>query len=246
MLSKNLAKYIQSLHQKKSRQENQSFLVEGAKSVEEVLKSDFEIELLLTTDQFYKENTNLLDNQPVTFATEEQLAKVGTLQSNNTCLAVVKTKENQQLLADAEEIVLVLDDIRDPGNLGTIIRIADWYGIKKIVCSDSTTELYNPKVIAASKGSFTRVSVYYTDLVVYLENIKQPLCYGAFLDGKDVHHVRFDRVGGYLIMGNESNGISKEVEVFVKERLTIPRYGQAESLNAAIATAIMLDNLFKN
>jgi RNA methyltransferase, TrmH family len=230
MLSKNVVKYLNSLQLKKYRQEHGSFLVEGAKSVVELLASDFELE-----------------KQPfrVEIATPDELSRVGTLQTNDAALAVVKTKPNDFLYAEKQEYVLVLDDIRDPGNLGTIIRIADWYGITKIICSLTTTDWYNPKVIAASKGSFTRVHGYYTDLVNYLEKVRNTehgtSIYGTFLEGKNIHQTTFADTG-YIVMGNESNGISPIVETFITQKITIPRFGGAESLNVGIAAAVVLDN----
>ena len=248
MLSKNQIKYIQSLHQKKYRQQHGAFLVEGAKSVQEVLQSDFQTELVVATDVFYKENSLLTDHQriPVEIASPADLKRIGTLDSNNAALAVVRTKENRPLVARPGEIALVLDDIRDPGNLGTILRIADWYGVRTIFCSETTADVYNPKVISASKGSFTRVNWWYGDVVEFLsrlsnQSIRSAPVYGAFLGGADVHTLPFES-GGYLVMGNESNGISPAVEQHVTQRITIPRYGDAESLNAGIATAVLLDN----
>jgi RNA methyltransferase, TrmH family len=242
MLSKNQIKYINSLQIKKFRQENAAFVVEGAKSVTELLSADFEIELVAITDEYYKENTSRWDKQPfrVEIATADELSKAGSLQTNDAALAVAKTKPNDFLCANDQEFVVVLDDIRDPGNLGTIIRIADWYGITKVICSATTTDWYNPKVIAASKGSFLRVQGFYTDLEAYFQKIDTKPIYGTFLNGQDVHNVSFG-VGGYVVLGNESNGISKIVESFVNQRITIPRYGQAESLNVAIAAAVVLD-----
>ncbi|GAB2543866.1 TrmH family RNA methyltransferase [Spirosoma aerophilum] len=242
MLSKNQLKYIQSLHQKKFRQQHGAFLVEGAKSVQEVLQSDFQTELVVATEAFYKENAHLTDHQrtPVEIASVADLERAGTLESNNAALAVVRTKDNQPLLAGPDEIALILDDIRDPGNLGTILRIADWYGVRKILCSETTADVYNPKVISASKGSFTRVSWWYGDIRQVLALSEQAV-YGAFLDGSDVHTLPFVR-SGYLVMGNESNGIRAEVSQYVTQRVTIPRYGDAESLNVGIATAVLLDN----
>ncbi|QMW06614.1 TrmH family RNA methyltransferase [Spirosoma foliorum] len=245
MLSKNQLKYIQSLHQKKYRQQYGAFLVEGAKSVQEVLQSDFQIELVVATEAFYKENARLTDHQrtPVEIASVGDLERAGTLESNNAALAVVKTKENRPLLAEPGEIALILDDIRDPGNLGTILRIADWYGVRKILCSETTADVYNPKVISASKGSFTRVQWWYGNVVEVLNQKNTPLAvYGAFLGGEDVHTLAFSQ-SGYLVMGNESNGIRPEVAQFVTQRVTIPRYGDAESLNVGIATAVLLDNI---
>jgi RNA methyltransferase, TrmH family len=250
MVSKNQSQYIRSLHQKKFRQQHGAFLVEGANNLREVLAANWAIDLLAVTELFYKENTSLLDNQrvPVEIVTPADLDRIGTLETNNAGLAVVKTHPNQPLRAEADELVLVLDDIRDPGNLGTIIRIADWYGIPKIICSDTTADIYNPKVISATKGSFTRVSWFYTDLDVFFRKMpRQTSVFGAFLDGKNVHTLNFQEAsvpgeGSYLVMGNEANGISRNVEEFVTQKLTIPRFGSAESLNVSIATAIILDN----
>lgn len=243
MLSKALSKYIQSLHQKKFRQEHAAFLVEGAKSVLELLHSDYQTELLLTTLPFRKENAPLLDKQRcrIEMVTSDDLERVGTLASNDACLAVVKTKDNRPIDIEPDEWALVLDDVRDPGNLGTILRIADWYGIRKLICSNATADVYNPKVISASKGSFTRVSWYYCDLPEYLEQQKNMPVYGAFLDGETVYGASFG-ASGLLVMGNESNGISPDVAPFITRKITIPRFGGAESLNVGIATAVILDN----
>ena len=150
-------------------------------------------------------------------------------------------KPNNAISVSDQEFVLVLDDIRDPGNLGTIIRTADWYGIHKIVASVETADFYNPKVISATMGSFTRVSIFYTDLPQYLSGIKHRI-FGAFLNGKNIHEVSF-APGGLVVIGNESRGISATLNSYITDKITIPRYGEAESLNAAIATAIICDNL---
>jgi len=245
MLSKSRSQFIRSLHQKKFRQEHGQFLVEGAKSVQEVLASDFQVEQVLATEAFYKENALGADLQPLTveIVSADELTRVGTLESNNAAIAVVRTTENRPLLAESGEIVLVLDDIRDPGNLGTILRIADWYGIHKVICSQTTAEVYNPKVISASKGSFTRVCWYYTDLVAYLTDKADSIpIYGAFLGGENIHSLPFGQEGGYLVMGNEANGIHSELIPFLTQKITIPRFGEAESLNVGIATAVILDN----
>jgi RNA methyltransferase, TrmH family len=245
MITKNQIKYIQSLQLKKNRQEYQSFIVEGAKNVLELFDSIFQIELLLVTEPFYKENRIIIHKQniPVEIVTQSDLERIGTFATNNATIAIVKTKENQYLLAE-NELVLVLDDIRDPGNLGTIIRIADWYGLKKIVCSENTVDCYNPKVIAATMGSFLRVDLFYTNLPDYLEKKKACFIGGALMEGDSVYAIDLPK-SGYLIIGNESNGISHKVQQFVNQRITIPRRGGAESLNAGIATAILLDNFFR-
>jgi RNA methyltransferase, TrmH family len=245
MITKNKIKFIQSLHQKKYRQVHQSFIVEGAKNVLELLNSDFEIEAIFQTDIFYKENKIVIDKQKseIEVTSEAELAQMGTFATNNAALALVKTKPNINLFAQ-NEIVLVLDDIRDPGNLGGIIRIADWYGIKKIVCSENTVDAYNPKVIAATMGSFVRVQLFYTDLIQYLETKKGEFIGGALLNGDSIYQLSLPQ-NGYLVIGNESNGISVSVQSFVNQCITIPRRGGAESLNASIATAVILDNFFR-
>ncbi|WP_221390681.1 RNA methyltransferase [Dyadobacter sp. NIV53] len=246
MLSKNRIKYINSLKIKKFRQLNQSFIVEGYKSVLELLNSDFTVELVLATQEFQQKYSSILSQHKTLFETVTltELQGLGSFQTNDSCLAVAKTKENDFLCAEKNEYALVLDDISDPGNLGTIIRIADWYGIRKIICSENTTDLYNPKVISASKGSFTRISMYYTNLSEFLsKNAKSAMVAGAFLGGESLYEFKFSATGGYIVMGNESNGVGAETESFITHRITIPRVGEAESLNVGIATAVILDNL---
>lgn len=245
MLTKNQVKYIQSLQLKKNRLLHKSFMVEGAKNVLELLEFDFTIESIFITEPFYKENKNVIDNQncATQIVNEADLEKLGTFSSNNAAIAIVKTKNNQNLLT-TNELVLVLDDIRDPGNLGTIIRIADWYGLKNIVCSENTVDFYNPKVIAATMGSFLRVNLFYTNLSHFLTHQKNEFIGGAVMNGRSIYDLNLPKTG-FLIIGNESNGISNEVQAFVNERITIPKRGGAESLNAGVATAILLDNFFR-
>ncbi len=247
MLSKNRIKYINSLKIKKYRQLHEAFLVEGSKSVLELLDSDFEIDFVLVTQEFQQKYSSILTRHNVALetVTAQELEGLGSFQTNDSCLAVAKTKENAFLSPAPAEYMLMLDDVRDPGNLGTIIRVADWYGIHKIVCSNDTTDVYNPKVIAAAKGSFTRVNLYYTDLTQYFEKIKgaNQQVIGAFLGGGSLYEFKYPANGGIIIMGNESNGISGQVEAFVTDKVMIPRFGAAESLNVGIATAVMLDNM---
>jgi len=242
MLSKNTVKFIKTLHQKKYRNQEQKFFVEGGKSVLEVLNSDFVVELLLVTEGFYESNQKILlsHQSEILKVTQKQLESVGQFQSNDSALAVVKMKTNQYFEKTDDNLVIALDDVRDPGNLGTIIRIADWYGIQHLLFSEQTAEFYNPKVIQASMGSFTRVKFYYGDLKEIFNRWNCPV-YGAYLNGSNIHELsKPDQ--GVLLMGNESKGISDELEPFVTNKLTIPGYGHAESLNVAIATAIFCDN----
>jgi TrmH family RNA methyltransferase len=242
MLSKNTVKFIKSLHQKKYRLEAGKFFVEGEKSVVEVLQSSFTVELILVTQEFATKHASLLSGKAfeVIFVTPNQLEQVGQYQSNDAALAVVQMKPNQAFTPVKGDLILALDEVRDPGNLGTIIRIADWYGINKLIFSTHTAEFYNPKVIQSSMGSFTRVQFYYGDLAQAFQEWKLPV-YGAFLEGESIHELA-NPTPGVLLLGNESQGISKEVEKWVSSKITIPSFGKAESLNVAIATAIFCDN----
>ncbi|RAI89472.1 TrmH family RNA methyltransferase [Algoriphagus yeomjeoni] len=242
MLSKNTVKFIKSLHQKKFRNQEQKFFVEGEKSVLEVLNSDFKLELLVATDSFFEKHNSIISQSAaqVILVTQNQLETLGQYQSNDSALAVVQMKSNSPYDFPQGHFVVGLDDVRDPGNLGTIIRIADWYGIKNLVFSEQTADFYNPKVIQSSMGSFTRVSFFYADLKDVFSKWNVPV-YGAFLDGENVHQMTKIK-HGVILMGNESNGISRELENMVTNKVTIPGFGQAESLNVAIATAIICDN----
>ena len=216
-------------------------MVEGAKSVIELLQSDFETIWVAATEDFIRQHDSTLraTKAEVIAASNEQLSSLGSFQTNDAALAVARIKPNRSLSIDDGELALVLDSIRDPGNLGTIIRTADWYGVKKIIASKQTADFYNPKVLSASMGSFCRVAIQYVSLVDYLIAVGKPI-YGTFLEGKDVHTVTFSK-GGLIIIGNESNGISPEVARLVSQKINVPRFGKAESLNAAIATGIILD-----
>lgn len=244
MFTKGQASAIKSLHDKKYRQKTGLFLVEGEKSVAEALNSDFEVKTLLATKPFYTQYSKIIRDKKIVCEIVEpgEIQNVSTLENNNTALSIVAQRK-EEVLNDKigeSEIILALDNIRDPGNLGTIIRIADWYGIKKIIASVGTVDLYNPKVISATKGSFTRVSVIYTNLAEYLNKANTPVL-GAFMTGENAHQFKFPK-NGVLVMGNESNGITPEIEKIIKQKITIPSFGQTESLNVAIATAILIDN----
>jgi TrmH family RNA methyltransferase len=243
MLSKARIKFIKSLQLKKYRKQEQCFVVEGEKSVLELLRSDFKVQQLFGTLDFINRHANILHSSSleVVEVKPDELGGLGEFSTNNAALAIAAMKPTQEPILPNDEFVLMLDDIRDPGNLGTIIRIADWYGITSIIASSETADFYNGKVIHSSMGSFTRVHVYYTDLPSFLEKNTLPV-FGTFLDGANVHELQYGP-GGIIVIGNEANGISHDVEKRVTQRITIPRYGQAESLNAAIATAIICDNI---
>ena len=247
MLTKNQTKLVKSLQNKKHRDELGLFLVEGEKSVLEVLKSDFQIDFIVGTKEFFEKNKKTINNIRYEIIGQDELEKVSTLMTNDSAVAVVKQSPKPNLEIKNNEIIIALDKIQDPGNLGTIIRTADWYGIKNIVVSEDTADFYNPKVIASSMGSFTRTKVFYRNLESFLteakvENIS---IIGAYLDGEDIHKIIFPP-RGVLLMGNESKGISKNLEKFVSKKVSIPSFGKAESLNVAVATSIILDNWKRN
>lgn len=205
------------------------------------MASDFKVELLVGTPSFLVEQRSTGKASEVIEASEKELTAMGSVETNSSALAVVRMKPPKPPRIPADNFTLVLDDIRDPGNLGTIIRTADWYGVPLILASEETTDLYSPKVINATMGSFLRVAVHYVRLEMWLSSVEVPV-YGAFLDGTDIHRVTFGS-SGFIVIGNESKGISPGVAKFVSQRITIPRTGKAESLNASVAAAIVLDNV---
>lgn len=240
MTNPNTPKIIKSLHQKKYRQETKKFLVEGSKNVQELLRSNFKIENVYVTKEFKQANDSLLSktNARVQVVDSSELKSFGTLEHNDGALAIAVQKDTKEPQAK-DEVVMILDDIRDPGNLGTLIRIADWYGVKNIVCSQTCVDWYNPKVIGASMGSFTRVNGFYADITNYLKSHSEESV-GGFMKGENVHSFKFPK-NGFLVIGSESHGISHEVSKLITHKVTIPKFGGAESLNAGVAGAIILD-----
>lgn len=249
-------KLIKKLADKKYRIETGLFIVEGEKSIKELLGSDLVIEEIHGTNMFLdllgedirkyeKKHSNSIS---LTGMHEEDLVKIGTLQTNNAGIAVTRQRSEEPTeasITDARSnLVLALSDVRDPGNFGTIIRIADWFGVRHIVASENTTDFYNPKTIAASMGSFTRVGVTYSPLDSFLKDAKKagiPIM-GADLDGKSVHEGGLPK-NGILLMGSESHGIDAELISLISQKVTIPKFGNAESLNVSVATGIILDAL---
>ncbi|MFN3588039.1 MAG: TrmH family RNA methyltransferase [Spirosomataceae bacterium] len=245
MLSKQQQKNILALHTKKNRQESGLFLVEGAKNLVELMQSDFEVEHLFCTTKWIEKYEKLATKVSHSIDEPELIEKVSTFKANDSGVAIVRQKKNQVLSPEIKKpLILVLDGIKDPGNLGTIIRLADWYGIPNIVCSDDTVEFYNPKVISATMGSFTRVQVGYTSLEDWLNNYESTI-YGAYLTGENIHKIQAIKPAA-LVIGSESHGIRKEIEPYISSKITIPCFGGAESLNAGVATGILLDNLVRN
>jgi len=241
MVSKNQIKLITSLHQKKFRQANNLFIAEGAKVVNELLHSNFELESVYATEALFPQ----IQQHKFTLISENDLKKVSALTVPNNCLAVFKIPEPKSI--KEKGLIIALDDIRDPGNLGTILRLCDWFGIEQVICSEQTVDLYNPKVVQATMGSIARVNVTYLDLNSYVRTTKLPV-FGTFMDGENIYKTALPKEA-IIVMGNEANGISPAIEQSTKNRLTIPRFGnlqQTESLNVATATAVILSEFCRN
>tara|TARA_R110001632_G_scaffold36577_15_gene92278 strand:+ start:2564 stop:3286 length:723 start_codon:yes stop_codon:yes gene_type:complete len=234
VLSKSQIKRITSLGQKKYRNREGIFVAEGIKVIQELLDSSLKLEGLWSADaKAFKGHYN------VESATLADLKKVSFLKTPQTAIAIFKIPQAKQTTESG--LTLLLDDVRDPGNLGTIIRLCDWFGISDLVCSKETVDCYNPKVVQATMGSLTRVNVVYSDLLAYLDKTKRPI-YGTYMDGENVYGSQLPKEG-ILVMGNEANGISSEITSRIGQRIGIPRFGPeqaTESLNVATATAIFL------
>ena len=235
--TKSNIKFVKSLKLKKNRIKENKFIVEGLKNVQELLKSKHDVLELYCT----KTHANLFNNYGCKLISPEELSSMGTFNTNNACLAVTKCIEVDQDQFLNERQTIILDGVGDPGNLGTIIRALDWFGFKHLVCSKNCADFHNPKTLAASMGSFTRVSVLYVDLNDYLNNFKGDL-YGLDLDGKPLDTFKNSNKCGF-ILGSESHGISPAIQALLKNRLTIKKYGSAESLNVAMTANILLYQL---
>jgi TrmH family RNA methyltransferase len=235
MVSKNQIKRITGLLQKKNRKQEQLFFAEGIKVIEELIHSTFELEHIFCTSEMFSE----ISKDKKTIISDSDLKKISALKTPNDCLALfkipVETKTN------TSGLIIALDDIRDPGNLGTIIRLCDWFGIAQIVCSSECVDVYNPKVVQATMGSISRVNVSYLDLNEYLSKTNLPI-YGTFMEGENIYKTNLQQEG-IIVLGNEANGISAAIEKYVTQKIAIPRFGNlqlTESLNVATATAIVL------
>lgn len=232
-LSKNHLKLITSLSQKKYRQKHKLFAVEGVKVVHEFLNSYFELDILFSTETSFSHLNNYIE------ISEQELNKISTLKTPNKVLALFKIPE-QQRVAPAG-LIIALDTINDPGNLGAIIRLCDWFGVEQLVCSKETVDCYNTKVIQASMGSLTRIVIHYTDLKEYFEGLSIPI-FIADMEGENIYNTELPS-SAVLVMGNEANGVSDSIRNIVDAKISIPRFGnyqQTESLNVATATAILL------
>ncbi len=241
-ISKSEIKLVNSLKTSHGRKKHGVFLVEGPKMLEELLQSNFEVKLLIATNEWYDNNTKLVDESFARVIKSKDLDRVSQLSTANQVLAVVYTPRNSQSPLPSDELILVLDTIQDPGNLGTIVRTADWFGINTILCSKETTDAYSPKVVQSSMGSVFRKNIKYIDLKeVLAENIHQLPIYGSLLNGKNIYNQDLEKKG-FIVIGNESKGISKEIQKLISQPVYIPQAenSKTESLNASIATGILL------
>ena len=238
MLSKNQVKLIQKLHQKKYRNELNLFIVEGKKSINEFLQAGYTPQLLIATEAF----TASVPQHLITSVSKDELRKVSTLQNPDEGLAVFEQPKHKGILQ--EGVIVALDNVQDPGNLGTIIRLCDWFGVETLLCNTQTVDCYNPKVVQATMGSLTRVAVHYLDLAAFLTTTALPV-YTMDLEGENLYTATFPK-DCILILGNEANGISSEVRALSNKVITIPRFSQhqrTESLNVAMAGAIILSEV---
>ena len=238
MLSKNQVKLIQKLHQKKYRNELNLFIVEGKKSINEFLQAGYTPQLLIATEAF----TTSVPQHLITPVSKDELRKVSTLQNPDEGLAVFEQPKHKGILQKG--VIVALDNVQDPGNLGTIIRLCDWFGVETLLCNTQTVDCYNPKVVQSSMGSLTRVAVHYLDLAAFLTTTTLPV-YTMDLEGENLYTATFPK-DCILILGNEANGISTEVRALSNEVITIPRFSKhqrTESLNVAMAGAIILSEV---
>ncbi|MEY2811427.1 MAG: hypothetical protein RI991_422 [Bacteroidota bacterium] len=246
MITKSDVKYIQSLAHKKFREEEGVFVIEGTKMVGELIQEfPDKIVHLYATQQWVDEvvREKILDSK-ISVIDEMTLGKISQLKSPNQVLAVVKIPTHLAKDNSTSKLTVVLDQIQDPGNLGTIIRTCDWFGVQSIVCSLDTVDAYNPKTVQSAKGSLLRMNIQYADLITYLSSKKGVAIYAAALNGNSIYEIEV-KEPSIIIVGNEASGISKEVMVLANQTITIPKIGKAESLNAGIATAIILSHFTK-
>lgn len=236
MLSKNQIKLIKSLNKKKHRLEHGLFVTEGVKVIKEFLKSSFQLRALYSVADIFH-----VEQGKSHIVQQKELDKITNLKTSQTALAVFEIPKPLHPLEDVK-LSLALDGIRDPGNLGTIIRMCDWFGIEQLICSNDTVDCYNPKVVQATMGSLTRVNIMYTELNSYLTTTSA-YTYGAYMEGANVYESELISGSAVIVLGNEANGISSEIQSHIDERISIPSYGKskgAESLNVAMAGSILL------
>jgi len=246
MISKTHTKYIQTLQHKKFRDESGEFFAEGPKIVMELLEDgNFECNELFAVKEWLEANASMPGKFPKTAFSEVkdfELEKISALITPNKVLAVFKKRKQDGSVTSKGKITLLLDTIQDPGNFGTIIRTADWFGVETIICSHNAADMYNPKVVQSTMGSLGRVNILYDDLETWIQQNNSIKTYAAALNGKPAN-VLNGITEAAIIIGNESKGVNEDLMKLVNEKITIPRKGSAESLNAAVAAGIILSQL---
>ena len=239
MISKNQIKFVKSLQQKKQRILNKSFVVESTKNVLEILDSSYVVSHIFATSRWIYSNkiSSIIEINEVT---KDDLKRISGLKTPSEVLAIVKIPELQKKF-DFSGVNIALDNIKDPGNFGTIIRTCDWYGIKNIYCSENSVDLYNPKLVQSTMGSISRVNVFYTNLNRMISNLEDcVVVYGTAINGTDIQECEISE-NSLIVFGNESHGISQEIINLAKEKITITKKGQAESLNVSVSVGIILN-----
>lgn len=241
MISKNKIKFIRSLEQKKFRKENGVFLAEGNKLVSD-LSNFFNCKILVATQQWMDTNKDIIADEKI-YVEKDELSRTSLLKTPQDVLAVFEIPSyTLSMDCPKNELCLALDDVQDPGNLGTIIRIADWFGIKNIYCSHGTADAFSPKTVQATMGALARVKLHYCNIKELISSLNDVPVFGTFLDGDNIYNNTLSS-NGLIVMGNEGNGISKEVSELINRRILIPNYPQGnettDSLNVAVATAIV-------
>ena len=243
IISKNQIKLIKSLNIKKFRKKENLFFCEGLKIFSSLICSNFKIISVFGTQKFADNFSNEINNIDFTLVSEKELKKISSLSTPQEVLCLVQRKErNIEQIDFSKQLTIVLDKIQDPGNLGTIIRIADWFGIKNIICSDNSVDIYNPKTVQATMGSIFGVNIFHENLKNFFSSIDKNIpIYGTFMNAENIYTKELS-ANGIIVMGNEANGISAEVENFITEKISIRDFNDkktAESLNIAVATAIV-------
>ena len=242
MLSKSQIKKLRSLQRKKERKNTGLFVVEGKKIVEEILESSKGWNELYATSTWFDEHPNYVGHDKSFEMSEKDLAQVSTLKTPNEVLLVLKQNDKQEFAeVKSEKVILALDGVKDPGNMGTIIRLADWFGVKQILCTSDSVDQYNPKTVQSAMGSINSVQLHYGDLVQMLTELGSHQIYPCDLDGESIYKTDFAE-RSILLMGSESHGISEEILDLANQKITIPSFSNSgiDSLNVATATAIVL------
>ena len=245
MISKSKLKIVKSLNYKKNRLNSNCFVIEGIKGIIEVLKSNYNVEFTVVSKKIYDKYSSYLTGYKIYILEENEIRKASNLKNNIVGFSVVKTKKNDINNLNFDDMIIALDSVNDPGNLGTIIRIADWFNVKNIICSKNTVDLYNPKTIQASMGSFTRVNLYYEDLESLFKRSSVKVYGTSNKNGKNIN--KKEKISkGIVLFGSESNGISSSLKKYVDHWISINKFGGAESLNVSVSVGIILNEIRKN